>query len=267
MDFYEYNAEVYSDPELPVYFSINTLTGSQEDWDLHWHEATEFLYCIEGSGVAVSDAQRIPLASGNMAIINANRLHTFYTTDFCRYCYLLVDPEMLDIPELSGTPIQPFISDPEAERQVLGIIGESQERAPFYRSEIRARLIRLFVYLYRNYSEAGLDSEQSYTGKRLEMVKAVIDYIRRHFAEPITVDSVCSAVSFSRSYVCHAFKEATGKTLVEYIHLVRCSHARTLLASRQYNVSECAEKSGFNTLSYFSKVYKKHMGVSPSAHR
>lgn len=82
MDFYEYNAEVYSDPELPVYFSINTLTGSQEDWDLHWHEATEFLYCIEGSGVAVSDAQRIPLASGNMAIINANRLHTFYTTDF-----------------------------------------------------------------------------------------------------------------------------------------------------------------------------------------
>ena len=57
MDFYEYNAEVYSDPELPVYFSINTLTGSQEDWDLHWHEATEFLYCIEGSGVAVSVLQ------------------------------------------------------------------------------------------------------------------------------------------------------------------------------------------------------------------
>ena len=148
-----------------------------------------------------------------------------------------------------------------------GIIREMQEQAPFYRSEVCARLTRLFVYLYRNYPETGRAAEQSCAGKRLEMVKAVIAYVRRHFAEPITVDGICSAVSFSRSYVCHAFKEVTGQSLVEYIHFVRCHNARTLLASKQYNVSECAEKSGFNTLSYFSRIYKKQMGVPPSVHR
>lgn len=267
MDFYEYDADIYSDPEFPVYFSLSTLRDNPEDRYLHWHEATELLYCIEGSGVAVSDTQRIPLSAGDLAFINPNRLHTFYAAGFCRYSYLLVAPELSAARDLPGTPVQPFISDPEVGRQMLGIIGEMQKQAPFYRSEVCARLTRLFVYLNRKYPEPGPAPEQSGAGKRLEMVKAVIAYVRRHFAEPITVDGICSAVSFSRSYVCHAFKEVTGQSLVEYIHFVRCHNARTLLACKQYNVSECAEKSGFNTLSYFSRIYKKQMGVPPSVHR
>ena len=246
MDFYEYDADIYSDPEFPVYFSLSTLRDNPEDRYLHWHEATELLYCIEGSGVAVSDTQRIPLSAGDLAFINPNRLHTFYAAGFCRYSYLLVAPELSAARDLPGTPVQPFISDPEAGRQMLGIIGEMQKQAPFYRSEVCGRLTRLFVYLNRKYPEPSPAPEQSGAGKRLEMVKAVIAYVRRHFAEPITVD---------------------GQSLVEYIQFVRCHNARTLLASKQYNVSECAEKSGFNTLSYFSRIYKKQMGVPPSVHR
>ena len=101
----------------------------------------------------------------------------------------------------------------------------------------------------------------------MEVVKAVISYIRRHFAEAITVEDICASVAFSRSYVCHAFKEVTGKTLVEYVHYVRCNNARSLLASGQYNLTQCAQRSGFGSLSYFSRVYKKVMGAAPSVRR
>ena len=269
MDFYECDADIYADPGFPVYFSGSTLHREVDSGYryLHWHEAVEILYCIEGEGVAVSDALSIPLAAGEIAVIGGNRLHTFYTEDVCRYAYLLVGSELSASRDLPGVRVQPFISDPEAERQLRGILRELREQAPFYRSEVCARLTRFFVYLCRNYPESESASEQSCAGKRLEMVKAVIAYVSRHFAEPITVDDICGAVSFSRSYVCHTFKEVTGLSLVEYIQFVRCRNARTLLASKQYNVSECAEKSGFNTLSYFSRIYKKQMGVPPSVHR
>ncbi len=266
MNYYEYEADAYSDPDFPLFFSLNTLENCPGDWYLHWHEATELLYCIEGSGTAVSDTEQIPLQAGDLAVINANRLHTFYSSGFCRYYCFILSSEFSASRDLPGTPIQPFISDPEVERQLWDIIREMQNAAPFYRSDVRARITQLYVYLYRNYPEKTPASQTAHAGKRLDMVKSVITYIRRNFMNPITIDDVCEEVSFSKSYICHAFKEITGQTLVGYINFLRCSNAHALLATRQYNVTECAEKSGFNTLSYFSKIYKKQMGVPPSAH-
>jgi AraC-like DNA-binding protein len=57
---------------------------------------------------------------------------------------------------------------------------------------------------------------------------------------------------------------ATGKTLVEYINIVRCEHARELLSSGSFNVGESAEQCGFQDISYFSRIYKKYIGILPS---
>ena len=53
MSYYEYDADVYEDAMLPMYCSINTLNADLCDTYLHWHEATELLFCLEGSGIAV----------------------------------------------------------------------------------------------------------------------------------------------------------------------------------------------------------------------
>ena len=78
MNFYEYDADVYDDSELPVFFSSAVLEHNEESAFLHWHEATELLFCTEGSGIAVSDTLKIPIKAGELAVINPNRLHTFY---------------------------------------------------------------------------------------------------------------------------------------------------------------------------------------------
>ena len=54
---------------------------------------------------------------------------------------------------------------------------------------------------------------------------------------------------------------------MEYIHYVRCNNARSLLASGKYNLTQCAQRSGFGSLSYFSRVYKKVMGAAPSVQK
>ena len=267
MSYYEYDADVYEDSELPMYYSVITLEQEDDEGYLHWHEATELLFCMEGSGIAVSETRRIPLKAGELAVINPKRLHTFYTKETCRYVCMLLAPELAVSRDLPDFAVDPFISDPEAAAQISGILEELREQRPFYRTEVRARLLRLFVYLRRNHPETAEPAGEGDSGRRVEVVKAVIAYIRRHFAEPITVEDVCASVAFSRSYVCHAFKEVTGKTLVEYIHYVRCNNARSLLASGKYNLTQCAQRSGFGSLSYFSRVYKKVMGAAPSVQK
>lgn len=266
MSFYEFDADVYEDPALPLYSSICEL-GPKEAGFLHWHDAVELLYCMEGEGVAVSGNQQLRLAPGEMAVIPSGRLHDFYTEETpCKYGVLLMAPELTACQDLPNRPVQAFLSDPEAAGQVEGILRELQEQRPFYRAEIRGRIARLFVYLQRTHP--GEEAEDTCTdGRKQEVTKAVIAYIRRHFAEPVTVDGLCAAVCFSRSYVCHAFKEVTGKTVIEYLRMVRCSSARALLADGRYSVTECARQSGFQTPSYFSRVYRQEMGVPPSSHR
>ncbi len=268
MNYYEYDADIYDDSELPVFFSSAVLEHCDENSTfLHWHKATELLFCTEGSGIAVSDTLRIPLRPGELAVINPNRLHTFYAPEFCRYSYFLVSPALTCARDMPKGEIQPFIADRETGRQIQAIIRELKEKPPFYRAEACAKLTSLFVYLYRNFSEENAPSVQTRAGRRSELVKAALSYIHLHFSEPITIDDICSAVSYSRSQVCHTFKEVTGKSPVDYINYIRCNQARVLLNSGQYTVSECARQSGFNTLSYFSKVYRKQMGVPPSVHR
>ena len=81
------------------------------------------------------------------------------------------------------------------------------------------------------------------------------------------MDSVCRETGFSKSYICHTFKEVTGQTVLDYVNFLRCNHARSLLASGKYNVGESALQSGFSNLSYFSRTYRRIMGELPSVRR
>ena len=127
MSYYEYDADVYEDAMLPMYCSINTLNADLCDTYLHWHEATELLFCLEGSGIAVSETRRILLNAGELAVINSNRLHTFYTKGTCRYVCFLLAPELTACQDLPSTAVSPFVPDPEAAEQLRGIL----ESTPF----------------------------------------------------------------------------------------------------------------------------------------
>ena len=105
MSFYEFDADVYEDPALPLYSSICEL-GPKEAGFLHWHDAVELLYCMEGEGVAVSGNQQLRLAPGEMAVIPSGRLHDFYTEETpCKYGVLLMAPELTACQDLPDRPV------------------------------------------------------------------------------------------------------------------------------------------------------------------
>jgi AraC-like DNA-binding protein len=125
-------------------------------------------------------------------------------------------------------------------------------------------LLSLFVQLYRNNEKTSLPEETAGEGKRTEYIMKALCYIRSHLCEPIALDDICRDVAMSRYYFCHLFRAFTGMTVINYINMLRCSLARSLILEKRFNVSETAKYLGISNLSYFGQMYKKYMGVLPS---
>ena len=255
----------FPDPELPVIFHCDTLRR-EDDFIMHWQDSPELLYFIEGEAEVVSDIQREVCRTGEIAFINCGQLHTVRPlTPVCRYYCLIAEREFLEqqgVP--AGTvPARLRLSGPVFSELFEQIIGEMLSREAYYRPAVKACVLSLTAQILRHYPEQR-ELTTPAQDKRIAMVKAAVRYIQEHFAEELDIDKISAAAGFSKYHFCRGFKEVTGRTPVEYLNFVRCSCARRLILSGRCNVSEAAERCGFANLSYFSRTYRRYMGVLPS---
>jgi AraC-like DNA-binding protein/ligand-binding sensor protein len=92
-------------------------------------------------------------------------------------------------------------------------------------------------------------------------------YVQARVDEPITLAQVVEHVRVSRFYFCKLFKRATGMTLTEYVTRIRIEKAKTLLVDPSLRISEVVYASGFGSIPRFNSVFKRHMGMAPTAYR
>jgi AraC family transcriptional activator of pobA len=78
-----------------------------------------------------------------------------------------------------------------------------------------------------------------------------------------TVNSIATSMHLSPRYLSDLLKEETGKTAIELIHVFLITEAKNLLKASDNTVSETAYKLGFENLPYFSRLFKKEVGVTP----
>lgn len=92
-------------------------------------------------------------------------------------------------------------------------------------------------------------------------------YIRASFAEKLSIDELCSRFFCSRATLMNTFKRKYKQSINEYITQVRIEQARELLDKTDLSVSRIAEQCGFSDQNYFSKVFAKLQGKSPTVYR
>ncbi len=98
-------------------------------------------------------------------------------------------------------------------------------------------------------------------------VQLALDFISRHFAEPISLRDVAHGVGLSASRLAHLVKDYTGKTVVQIIHETRVRQAQRLLERTSATCTEVAYEVGFGDQSYFIKHFKRLTGVTPARYR
>lgn len=101
----------------------------------------------------------------------------------------------------------------------------------------------------------------------LKSVQEVLQYIEEHFHEDIGLEMVAEKVDLSPNYLSTIFKQTTGSSFVDYLTELRMKHAKEKLKDLSLSVYEIAEVIGYSSSQYFSRVFKKHTGMTPSAYR
>lgn len=92
-------------------------------------------------------------------------------------------------------------------------------------------------------------------------------YIDEHYMEPITLQSIASALNTSPYYISHIFKEMSGYSPIQYLLRRRIGEAQTLLITTDYSITDIAGMVGYDTQSYFNMQFTKNVGMPPKKFR
>lgn len=92
-------------------------------------------------------------------------------------------------------------------------------------------------------------------------------YIRENFQKDLTLNEVSRVVDISPYYFSKLFKQETGENFIEYLTKIRIKNAREFLKNPEYSIKKVCVMSGYGDPNYFSRIFKKYEGVTPSEYR
>lgn len=100
-----------------------------------------------------------------------------------------------------------------------------------------------------------------------DAIAAAKAFIEANYAKNITLEDVSMEVNISSYYLSRVFKEGTGENFIDYLTKLRIEKAKELLSTTQYSMKEICMMSGYSDPNYFSKTFKKNVGVTPTEYR
>lgn len=95
-------------------------------------------------------------------------------------------------------------------------------------------------------------------------ISPALDYIESHYTEPMDVTWLAELCALSESQFYDTFKKKTGMSPIHYRNHLRVRQAKVLLESGEITIQEIAQLLGFESVHYFSRVFKAHTGTPPS---
>lgn len=118
----------------------------------------------------------------------------------------------------------------------------------------------------RRYAERVLDTLTSgtYVNETSMRINKVFEYIENNYMSNITAQNIADYIHISPSYLSKLFKQETGKNLVDWINEYRVTVAKGMIDSCEYKMYEISEKVGFENAHYFTKVFRKYIGMTPT---
>lgn len=266
--------------ELPV----RVVESSHVSVGRHGHEFYELVfvregYCLHHLGNSVSLAME-----GDILLIKPGTVHQYTGNRECKIYNCLFfrqafeDAVWENLKKLPGIPS--FLGDgPEqfpqihldmAERKEITraleqMHRECEQKKVGYELRLQAWLICLLVDCARAYSahEGGQSEKDSYSG----YVTKALRYIDEHYTEEtLSVEKIAEYTGISGDYLSRQFRRMAGIGAQEYVRRYRLSRALISLQQGK-SVTEAALLNGFHSVGYFSREFKKEMGVTPSQYK
>ncbi len=267
---------------VPIY----VLSASHaEPINMHSHDYYELVYVREGFTVHYYEDSTTILTEGDLFIVCPGVQHAYtglHYTDV--YNCIFTDDALRDVRErfrhmpgmewlIEGTLPDGVVMrvrlDTSERMRVLAVIERMKEeqdsRRLGWEIMMETLLVQILTLFSRSYAVHYLTNpaEKAY----LSYVLRVLTFIEEHYNEDISLENVSNQIGVTPVYFCRLFVRKTGRNFIDYLTEIRINHAKHFLHNTPLRIREISERVGYNDPYYFSRIFKKHTGMSPREYR
>lgn len=249
----------------------------------HFHNEYEIYYLLSGERYYFIEKQIYHVKKGSLVFIDRNQIHKTVganTNYHDRILIILSPDEISPILELCNLELDSFFKrnfgiidlNEAGQKYVEGllffIIREMKKKHSNYELMVKMKLAELLIYAER--CKTGENSTLINLPVKTEKYKKISEiaaYINENYHKNMSLADIAKDFYISKCYLSRIFKEITGFTVNEYINITRIKRAQYLLENSDYNITEIAENIGYESITYFEKVFKKYLETSPLKYR
>ena len=161
-----------------------------------------------------------------------------------------------------GRLVPDVISDcPRLFEAVKTLYEEFRDPSPYRKALLKNIIERILLLYVKNRSLGNLEDIP-------KDITSAVEYIGKHYFEPITLSEVSKLCGYNSSYFCRKFKQYINYSFVSYLNHIRLVNAVNLLTgSPEKSVTEISSDCGFATIRHFNREFKKEFDCSPSEYR
>lgn len=257
----------------------------------HWHDEMEISLVMSGRAEFMINDESFVLSEGQAIFFNHNILHAAHpvNNENCIYVTIVFQPFFLfgyGQTKLAATYLTPVSSNPELRyvlfdgnedfhKNVVTLLQEvfSQNLHKPFGYEIRTRnalssfWLLLLEHLGTSDTSHSVDKSAQLTLDESRTKKAIL-FIQKHYSDTISLEDIAASIHVSKGECCRCFKRSMNLTPFEYLMKYRIFIAAGAIRENKLtSIADLASSVGFNSSSYFNKLFKKYLNCTPTEYR
>lgn len=245
----------------------------------HWHENIEIFLVTKGRLTMTLGGHSYVIEEGEGAFINSNIMHTMTSDASCKLLTILFSPALFTggknklyeamTQVFSDDTMMTYLLSQEIDWQktildtIRDILNIHHNHPPFEELIIGEKLSSIWR-IFLSHSQG--HTSQS-TSLQEERCKLMMQYIHENYMHALTLEAIARPAGISTREATRVFKKIIGLAPIKYLMKYRITISLAYLKKSPLNMTQIAIKVGFNSSSYFSKVFTATMGMSPSDYR
>ena len=248
----------------------------------HWHTEFEFVYVETGTVYFGISEKQFALSEGQGVFINSKILHRYFSQgnaivpNFVLMPYFIAAQDSLIYQKyvlpIMASPMdyQIFSQDIPWQAQALSLMREmmaAQENASDVELVNSYLIQKIWHILYQNTDVEHMGKKENYSASSQARLQLMMQYIHQKFAYNISLSDIADQAKVSKSTALNLFQRYLGISPVTYLINYRLQEAAKLLASTEKKVTVISKDTGFDSVDYFCKAFKKYYKLTPTEYR
>lgn len=272
--------KIQTDPGSSFRLLHQRLLAEDYTWSYHYHPEYELVWIKEGTGRRHVGNHLGHYENGDLVLVGKNLPHSGFgygaiglheevviqfTEDFQGSGFLQI-PEMKQVQLLLLRSMQGMHFTGNTRQQAGKRLFKLHRLPPFERLQ---ELLSILQFLSRSdeyHLLNAANTQYDFGSKDQERLKRVYEYVEGHYKEPLNMKAVAAIATLTVPSFCHYFKKNMRLTFTDFVNEYRINQSCRLLLEGN-SISDACFNSGFNNVSYFSKLFKQLKGKSPGQYQ